>query len=230
MAWPSPIDAMAELESLLFRKTRGELFDMPAYRDVLFLYSLARDLPTASRWKSGHVDVLLPINEGADRTQPMSLDDLPVARARFGLIVPLDNQPTVPVDLDVTQPVMPDSLFGDVTDPGRRQGRRRHGPQPPARADSAAYSRPAAASAVLQRLVLLGEAQPRDALLEAAVVEGRQRDRGHADLARQPLAEVGFLQAADGAVVDALEVGAFAGQQAQPRAARPARKRSRLRW
>jgi hypothetical protein len=44
MAWPSPIDAMAELESLLFRKTRGELFDMPAYRDVLFLYSLARDL------------------------------------------------------------------------------------------------------------------------------------------------------------------------------------------
>lgn len=126
-AWPSPIDAMAELESLLFRKSRGELFDMPAYRDVMFLYSLARDLLDREPLESGHVDVLLPINEGSDRTQPMSLADLP--SPEDSMMVPLD-QPTVPVDLDVTQPVMPESLFGEnVTEPGvGGKGRRRRNP------------------------------------------------------------------------------------------------------
>ena len=124
MAWPSPIDAMAELESLLFRKTRGELFDMPAYRDVLFLYSLARDLLDREPAGAANVDVLLPINEGGDFTQPMSLDDL--VRPDDSGMMPLDNPPTVPVDLDVTQPVMPDSLFGEnATDPGVGGGRRR---------------------------------------------------------------------------------------------------------
>jgi len=117
MAWPAPLDAMAELESLLFRKTRGELFDMPAYRDVLFLYSLARDLLDREPLESGNVDVLLPISEGTVRTQPMSLDESPEAMPSG--IAPLDDQPTVPVDLDLTQPVMPDSLFGEPTRPGR---------------------------------------------------------------------------------------------------------------
>ncbi|MCA0241190.1 MAG: hypothetical protein LCI02_10020 [Proteobacteria bacterium] len=117
MVWPSPIDAMAALESLLFRKSRGELFDMPAYRDVLFLYSLARDLLDREPLESGRVDVLLPIGDGADFTQPMSLDEMPPA-LDSGL-VPLDNAPTVPVDLDVTQPQVPESLFGETaTEPG----------------------------------------------------------------------------------------------------------------
>ena len=126
MAWPLPIDAMAELESLLFRKARGELFDMPAYRDVLFLYSLARDLLGREPLGNGNVDVLLPINEGSEFTQPMSLDDL-----QPGLdsgMVPLDNPPTVPIDLDVTQPGMPDSLFSEPTEPGIGRGRRRTSP------------------------------------------------------------------------------------------------------
>jgi hypothetical protein len=124
MAWPSPIDAMAELESLLFRKARGELFDMPAYRDVLFLYSLARDLLDREPQGAPSVDVLLPINEGLEFTQPMSFDD--ILRPGDSGMVPLDNPPTVPVDLDVTQPVMPDSLFGEnATDPGLGGGRRR---------------------------------------------------------------------------------------------------------
>lgn len=126
MAWPSPIDAMAELESLLFRKARGELFDMPAYRDVMFLYSLARDLLDREPLESGQVDVLLPINEGTDRTQPMALGDRPPVLDSG--MVPLE-QPTVPVDLDVTQPVMPESLFGEnATDPGIGAGRRRRNP------------------------------------------------------------------------------------------------------
>jgi hypothetical protein len=64
-AWASPIDAMAILEGLLFKRDdTSELFDLPAYRDVLVLYSLARDL-----WQHGggststQVDVLLPIDD-----------------------------------------------------------------------------------------------------------------------------------------------------------------------
>ena len=70
-AWRSPIDAMALLESLLFKRDdTSELFDLPAYRDVLVLYSLARDL-----WQNGGgqggatIDVLLPLDE-AGRSAP----------------------------------------------------------------------------------------------------------------------------------------------------------------
>jgi len=66
-AWHSPLDAMAILESLLFKRDdSSELFDLPAYRDVLVLYSLARDL-----WQNGggqgsaSIDVLLPLDDGA---------------------------------------------------------------------------------------------------------------------------------------------------------------------
>ncbi|MFL6699701.1 MAG: hypothetical protein ACJ8GJ_21240 [Vitreoscilla sp.] len=66
-AWPSPIDAMAILEGLLFKRNdTSELFDLPAYRDVLVLYSLARDL-----WQNGggqgsaQIDVLLPLDDSA---------------------------------------------------------------------------------------------------------------------------------------------------------------------
>ena len=66
--WPEPLDAMAVLEAMLFRKNSGhELFDLPAYKDVLLLYAVARDL-----WQQGGsllpaVDVLLPLgDEGAE--------------------------------------------------------------------------------------------------------------------------------------------------------------------
>ena len=72
-AWGSPINAMAILEGLLFKRDdTSELFDLPAYRDVLVLYSLARDL-----WQHGggntrtQVDVLLPIDD-LGRTGPMA--------------------------------------------------------------------------------------------------------------------------------------------------------------
>ena len=62
-AWPKPLDAMAELEALLFRRGAGsEMFDLPAYQEVLFLYQLARDLHQAEQPDSAsNVDVLLPI-------------------------------------------------------------------------------------------------------------------------------------------------------------------------
>lgn len=63
--WDRPLDAMAELEALLFRKSSGELFDLPAYRDVLQLYALARERFVQDSGQGDSVDVLLPL-EAAD--------------------------------------------------------------------------------------------------------------------------------------------------------------------
>jgi pilus assembly protein FimV len=65
-AWPMPLDAMAELEALLFRRGAGsEMFELPAYQEVLFLFQLARDLHQQSQPdNSNDVDVLLPISSG----------------------------------------------------------------------------------------------------------------------------------------------------------------------
>jgi hypothetical protein len=73
-AWGSPIDAMAILEGLLFKRDdTSELFDLPAYRDVLVLYSLARDLWQHGGGNTGTaVDVLLPLDDAAP-TAPMPL-------------------------------------------------------------------------------------------------------------------------------------------------------------
>lgn len=74
--WASPLDAMAVLEAMLFRKDDAQdMFDLPAYKDVLLLYSLARDL-----WQQGggsaapEVDVLLPLGD-AVLSGPVDLDE-----------------------------------------------------------------------------------------------------------------------------------------------------------
>jgi hypothetical protein len=116
--WSRPLDAMAELEALLFRKSRGDLFDLPAYREVLFLYAIARDLLDREAVQSGNVDLLLPLADGSEfgpttprpylsldpagpDTRPdtgFSADTLPAA-TDFG---DLGGRPTAPLDLDVT--------------------------------------------------------------------------------------------------------------------------------
>jgi hypothetical protein len=70
--WPRPMEAMAELEALLFRKSRGELFDLPAYREVLFLYALARDLLDRESAGTGDVDLLLPLSGSAGSAKASS--------------------------------------------------------------------------------------------------------------------------------------------------------------
>ena len=75
--WWTPLDAMAELESMLFRKGEGaELFDLPAYLEVLCLYQVARDLhhheQDAGEATAAPVDVLLPIGDGASE-DPLSV-------------------------------------------------------------------------------------------------------------------------------------------------------------
>ena len=100
--WPRPLDAMAELEALLFRKSRGDLFDLPAYRDVLFLYSLSRDLLDREAANTGDVDLLLPLADGGEfgSTAPHPYFGLEHDSVFDG--ASSDDTPTKPVDLDLT--------------------------------------------------------------------------------------------------------------------------------
>jgi hypothetical protein len=132
--WPRPLDAMAELEALLFRKSRGELFDLPAYREVLLLYSLARDLLDRKSAETGNVDFLLPMS-GAEpaSTEFGATAPVPYLGLESDSVLHRDEaeRPTKPLDFDVSRspgstlggPARP-SLFGDLdppTSPGHQR-------------------------------------------------------------------------------------------------------------
>jgi hypothetical protein len=104
--WPHPLDAMAELENLLFRRRSGEMFDLPAYRDVLALFSVARELNRQVEVPGTDVDVLLPLGDGADgRAGPPSIFDSDFSDGAE--LHPLEDRPTAPVDLDLSEPAGP---------------------------------------------------------------------------------------------------------------------------
>jgi hypothetical protein len=110
--WARPLDAMAELEALLFRKSRGDLFELPAYRDVLLLYALARDLLDRESADSGNVDLLLPMADGSEFSSTSPAPFMGLERdSGFGNEAS-EDRPTVPVDLDLTSGHdRPTSLF-----------------------------------------------------------------------------------------------------------------------
>ena len=124
-AWPQPLDAMAELETLLFRKHGGELFELPAYRDVLSLYAVARDLHRHVDDDAGDVDVLLPLGQAFehDVTARLSifdrLDPMPEAGA-----LATDDRPTAPIDLDLSEPEPVPAEPIEVRPPVRKSRRR----------------------------------------------------------------------------------------------------------
>jgi pilus assembly protein FimV len=103
-AWPAPLDAMAELENLLFRKRSGELFELPAYHDVLTLFAVARDLhrqvddrPVAD------VDVLLPLHMGRDlAAAPMQSIFDRLEQSPEAVAANFEDRPTAPIDLDLS--------------------------------------------------------------------------------------------------------------------------------
>lgn len=101
--WPEPLDAMAELENLLFRKRSGELFELPAYRDVLTLYAVARDLHRRVDDETADVDVLLPLGSGlnAEATARQSVFDYLSSEAIDGAVL-VEDRPTAPIDLDLS--------------------------------------------------------------------------------------------------------------------------------
>ncbi|MDZ7590686.1 MAG: hypothetical protein U5L05_08340 [Rubrivivax sp.] len=120
--WARPLDAMAELEAMLFRKSRGELFELPAYREVLFLYALARDLLDREAVDPQHVDLLLPLADGGEfsSTAPSPFMDLPPAGGAGHAAS--DERATAPVDLDLSQAPPPASIF-DALEPESRKPR-----------------------------------------------------------------------------------------------------------
>ncbi len=122
--WPRPLDSMAELEALLFRKSRGELFDLPAYREVLLLYSLARDLLDRKGADAGNVDFLLPMSESTEFGTTAAVPYLGLESDTMPLRDDAERA-TKPLDFDITRsPGARPSLFGDLdppTSPGRHR-------------------------------------------------------------------------------------------------------------
>ena len=70
--WSSPSRTMGTLDASLFRRNKSdETFDLPAYRELLFLYSIARDLAEhGGALPSNGVDLLLPLDGAGE--EPIS--------------------------------------------------------------------------------------------------------------------------------------------------------------
>jgi len=123
--WKSPLDAMAELEALMFRRAGGEVFELPAYREVLFLYSMARDLLDHQGGPASIIDVLLPLADSdfqsttarphlmtAESSGPLdswraTQAPIEVQRGAVAAIPPAEAVASEfgTVDLDLTQPL-----------------------------------------------------------------------------------------------------------------------------
>ncbi len=125
--WTEPNQAMVVLEKSLTRPTEGgDTFDLPAYRELLMLYAVARDL--AEPAARGHrVDVLLPLPDEdgaalADRPGAEDVRPLMATRpltAQAGGAAQLGRELQVDLEVDV-------QLDDDLADP--RSGQRAHSP------------------------------------------------------------------------------------------------------
>lgn len=105
--WEMPSMAMELLDTLLFRRDAGPTFDVPAYRELLFLYGIARDLAERDLPSSG-VDLLLPF--GDDEVSPSisavvsrlaegEADELEVDRITLDLDVSTGQPPNLTVEI-----------------------------------------------------------------------------------------------------------------------------------
>jgi hypothetical protein len=98
-AWPTPPRAMGLLESLLFKSGEGDAaFDLAAYREVLFLHEVARDLFEHAA-APVTVDVLLPLDDG-----PESVISTPPTSGMMPFAAQASATQPLPVDLDLGRP------------------------------------------------------------------------------------------------------------------------------
>ena len=105
--WVTPARVMESLDASLFRRNKSDLtFELPAYRELLFLYSIARDLAEhGASEPTADVDLLLPLAEPEAMVQPVSrLLARPGAADDFSS----SDMMTMPLDLDVSFGVAPD--------------------------------------------------------------------------------------------------------------------------
>ena len=105
--WAAPAQAMETLDASLFRRNKSDAtFDLPAYRELLFLYSIARDLAEhGAHDLHGEVDLLLPLAEDEAARQPVSR--LLATRSPPDDFENSDLM-TMPLDLDVSFGAAPD--------------------------------------------------------------------------------------------------------------------------
>jgi pilus assembly protein FimV len=88
--WATPPEAMKTLEAMLIRRDdQAELFDLPAYRDLLMLYALARDLAQQRDDAPRDVDVMLPLSPDTEFSRYLDNESLD-----FDLTKPIDAPPT----------------------------------------------------------------------------------------------------------------------------------------
>ena len=75
--WSMPLHAMESLDRLLLRRSEDEeSFDFPAYRDLLFLYSIARARAGAVDTENGPIDLLLPLDDAPTEPMPVGGDSM----------------------------------------------------------------------------------------------------------------------------------------------------------
>lgn len=92
--WPVPVDAMAELQNLMFRNHSSLLFDLPAYRDIMMLFTLARDLQeTSSAGSLPPIDVLLPLSPPSSTASASGPAGQGAGRSHEPLDFTLDDEP-----------------------------------------------------------------------------------------------------------------------------------------
>ena len=127
--WVTPARVMQTLDASLFRRNKtDQTFDLPAYRELLFLYSIARDLAEhGASEPSGDVDLLLPLAEPVGSVQQVSRL---LARSGENADFANSDMMTMPLDLDVSFAAAP-GPFGDSAEtapaalrrvPGQRFG------------------------------------------------------------------------------------------------------------
>jgi pilus assembly protein FimV len=97
-AWWQPLDAMTELETLLFQRgPTADRFDMAAYQELVMLYRMAREQRLdEEKGGSSQVDVLLPL-EGAGSAPP-------AVQVRHVDIGPTTVTPPTAIDIELPGP------------------------------------------------------------------------------------------------------------------------------
>lgn len=97
--WTTPTRVMETLDASLFRRnSTDETFDLPAYRELLFLYSVARDLAEhGGMAPMSDVDLLLPLSDDPN-AEPISRLSAVTKPGDFEH----SDLMTMPLDLDVS--------------------------------------------------------------------------------------------------------------------------------
>ena len=104
-AWPQPLRALAELESLLLRRADLDAFDLPAFHDILTLHALVRDLPAMQESPT----VAAPVQAAAPAAVQAELagSGASTTASDVDVLLPLDdNRPT---EITQAQPRMAES-------------------------------------------------------------------------------------------------------------------------